>query len=614
MFIFDLETDLIEHGKLAPQPVCMAWTAGGPAEVVAMPVTMPYGFHHRLRTDTIVGHNVAFDMACLCAHYPGLIPDIFRAYDEGRVEDTLIRQKLLDLRDRGWLEKTYNLGAVAERYGLVVDKADSWRLNYGSLRGIPVEQWPAGAREYAARDAEATLAVYLAQEGGPSSAKDAYADFCLYLASCWGVFTNRERTEAYLKIVQGEVERTKEVLQKAGLVRANGTRDTKKAKEYMERLCNRRGIKLKLTEKGQTSLDADACTLVGSRLLEQYSQFVSASGTLNKVLDLTHGYTKPLQTSYNVIVETCRTSSRKPQEPVKGWQAQNPPNPSKKKRKEGTIDVRVGFRECLEPDRGNVYIIGDYPSAELHSVAEFCYTQLGQSSLREYLLNGTDLHCLLASMILKVPYEEVLAGKKGPYKKPRERAKIGNYTLWGGGGADSFILSSRAQYGELFTREEFDTLRGAWREMLPETRAYFNHVNALLGGRKQADVTHPLTGFRVAARGYTAMSNFFFQHLTATAMKHAYCQVSKRAYAVPTSAMYGYRFPLEVHDEFVGEGGEKGAHEAALELAQVMEVEYNKFVPNVPLKVETCVSRFWSKSAEQVWQNSRLIPWEGKRK
>lgn len=613
MFVFDLETDLIQHGMLAPKPVCIAASIEGGAPELALADTLGvYGFAHQVRHNTLVGHNVAFDMACLCAHYPHLIPSIFQAYEEGRVQDTLLRQKLIDLSETGSLDRGYSLQAVAERYGLSVDKDGGWRTGYTALRGIPVNQWPAGAREYALNDVYITAEIYKRQ-GDIDSSKEAYADFCLRLAAAWGVFTNRERTEAYYQVVLGEVERTKHVLQRAGLVRPNGTRDTKKAKAYAERLWKRAGRAPKLTEKGQISLDADACTLVGSRLLEHYSQFVSASGTLNKVKDLTHGYDIPLQTEYNVIVETLRTSSRKPTVGnVKGWQCQNPPNPSKKKKKEGTIDVRVGFRECIEPDRGNVFLIADYPSAELYSVAEVCFTQFGHSTLRDMLLEDVDLHCKLASMILGVPYEEVLAGKKGKYKRARERAKIGNYTLWGGGGADSFILSSRAQYGELFTHDEFHTMRGAWRTMLPETKDYTGMVNRLLAGRKAVDVTHPLTGFRVAQRGYTALCNFFFQHLTATAMKAAFCEASKRCYAVPSSALYGYRLPLEVHDEFVGEGPEDSAHEAAIELSQVMQDVYNRFVPNTPLKVETCVSRFWSKAAEPVWQNGKLVPWEGK--
>ena len=70
---FDTETHLIEPGKLAPPLVCVQWRA--PAGVPAMlhrddPRTRKlfelwWEFH-----DTLVGHNVAFDMGVLGAQWP----------------------------------------------------------------------------------------------------------------------------------------------------------------------------------------------------------------------------------------------------------------------------------------------------------------------------------------------------------------------------------------------------------------------------------------------------------------------------------------------------------------------------------------------------------------
>lgn len=614
MFVFDLETDLIAHGNLAPKPVCVSWTAGDQARVASVD-THPDapGFEYwmtQVLTHSVANHNIAFDMACLCAHYPDLIPSIFAAYEDGRVEDTLLRQKLLDLREDGFLWESYSLEAVAARYDLKVEKDGGWRLGYSALRGIPVAQWPAGAVEYARRDAEVTLEIYQRQAAldAPNSAEAARADFALYLASAWGVYTDKGRTEAYLAAVVAEQDRTRKYLQKAGLVRADGSRDTKAAKAYMERLCERRGRKPKLTDKGAVSLDADACTLVGSRLLELYSQYVSATGTRAKAEDLTHGYFLPLQTRYTSIVETFRTSASKPSPPVRGWQAQNPPNARKKK--SAQKDVRAGFRECLRPD--GVYLIADYPSAELHSVAEVCYRQFGYSRLRELLLSGKDIHCELAALTLGLSYEEVYAGRKGVHKPSRDRGKPTNYGLWGGLGCDTFILFSRAQYGLLFTPDEFHQWRGAWRRMLPETRPFFDDINRRLAGRRHCTITHPVTGFTRAGCSYTSGANFMFQHLTAWAAKAAMWEVSRRCYSVPGSALYGYRAPLFVHDEIVLEGREDTAHDAAIELAQVMQDVYNRYTPAVPLKVEACISRYWSKEAEPVWSAGRLIPWEGK--
>lgn len=604
----DTETELFGRGRLAPQIVCVSYSLGTAGSDVLLAADAKALLVKWLTSATLVLHNAAYDLACLCAMWPELIPLVFRAYEEGRIDDTLIREKLKDIAATGRLADSYALDAVAANYGEEILKDEGWRTGYSALKAVPVTRWPLGARKYALRDAEVLFPIYCGQ-GTISSADVVRADFALHLASCWGVFTDRVRTEVYVAGVVAELERTKRYLQRAGLVRPDGTRDTKRAKAYMEKLCARRGKPVKTTDKGGVSLDADSCTLSGSRLLELYAQFVSATGTLAKAEDLTYGYDLPLQTRYNSLVETSRTSSRKPALPLRGLQIQNPPNPRKTKKK--GVDVRAGFRECFKPQ--GVFIIADYPSAELYSFAEVCKTQFGYSRLGELLIAGKDVHCELAATTLGKSYEEVYAGRKTTYKKDRDRAKPGNYGFLGGMGPDKFILFSRAQYGILFTREEVVQFKQAWQRMLPETVEFFAWINRLLGGAKTATITHPLTGFTRAGCTYTSGANFAFQHLTATAVKAAMWEVTRRCYAVRESALYGYRCPLEIHDELVLEGPEDTAHDAAIELAHVMETEYNKFVPNTPLKVEPVVSRFWSKAAEPVWANGKLVPWNGKR-
>jgi hypothetical protein len=52
-----------------------------------------------------------------------------------------------------------------ETLGIRLDKSeDTWRLRYSELDGVPFEQWPKEALEYAVRDAEITGMVYEAQE------------------------------------------------------------------------------------------------------------------------------------------------------------------------------------------------------------------------------------------------------------------------------------------------------------------------------------------------------------------------------------------------------------------------------------------------------------------
>lgn len=174
---------------------------------------------------TLVGQNVAFDLAVLAANYPYLLPKIFQALREGRVKDTMLRAKLADIARGRYRLLQYDLGSLAHRYGLEVDKDDPWRRRYGLLDGVPLADWPSvrltvpaddkdvaaglapevgaplvldgrDAIRYALHDVTATRTVFLGQEQNYDDAllvdEDAQVRkfFALRLAECWGLRTS----------------------------------------------------------------------------------------------------------------------------------------------------------------------------------------------------------------------------------------------------------------------------------------------------------------------------------------------------------------------------------------------------------------------------------------
>jgi len=596
VIVFDLETELIARGKLAPAPVCVAYTDGGPPVLKLIDDARPE-IEQWLANEHMANHYIAFDMACIGHYWPEFVPMIFQAYDDGRVQDTILREKVIDIGLNGGLQDSYSLANVAKRRGLGAMDKDSWRLGYGSLKGVPLEWWPQGAKLYPLEDARITQALYELQEQEahllalvPAMSAQ---DFALYLAGAWGVHTHRGRTEALLAKVQSEIAKWRNALEDAGLVREDGTRDVGAAQARMKATGS-----TKVTETNRICLDADACILSQDPVLVMYSDYSSATTLRAKVEDLTYGYDLPLQTSFNSLVETCRTSSRKPMLPVRGWQAQNP-------------STFQGMRECLTTRPGNVFLVADYPSAELHSVAEVCLHMFRFSELARMLNEGRDLHCDLAARTLGLTYEEVLEGKKTTYKDARDLAKNANYGLWGGMGVDRFILQAREATGVVYEYDQVLALKVAWRDMLPETTRFFGWIQELMGYRTTFTIRHPITGFQRSGLTYCSGANFMFQHLTATAAKSALFEISRRCYTVPSSALYGWRVWNFPHDEFCLEGPEALAHEAALELADIASAWYNRFTPHVPLHVEPVVSRLWSKDAQAVYKDGRLVPWEG---
>src|SRR5579885_1270547 len=213
----DTETCLISARCKAPPLVCVTWAVNDHSGLIkwdqdhySITVGSKYTtaeIRHWLESDIIlVGANIAYDMGVLAAQWPHLLPLIFQAYEDNRITDIQLRQRLIDIA-HGELDHPkhrvgkgcYSLQALAKRHlGIELDK-DTWRLGYGELRDVPGEQWPEGARKYATDDAVSTLRVYEAQEPYTHLLTDQWRQakhaFWLHLMSCWGFRTDLAKVQ-----------------------------------------------------------------------------------------------------------------------------------------------------------------------------------------------------------------------------------------------------------------------------------------------------------------------------------------------------------------------------------------------------------------------------------
>lgn len=396
---FDTETHRFRPGTMCPPIVCVQWCVDdGAARLMtrrgefahasgALAPPSAHTFSSLLaywinQGATLVGHNVAYDLAAFCAQDAELVPLVFAAYKRSQVTDTMLRQKLADIgrgRHRGffqgpvWIPLQYNLGDVGNRHGFKVDKNDPWRLHYDLLVDVPLADWPGftatvpderkGAKpgdvvalvgeqaiEYALGDPLATRAAYVGQAERYSAEllvdefSQARRMWALDLAAYWGLRTSLRGVQS---LESGARERLNELgalLLDAGLVRpkskrdATLARDTKAAKERMRRASDGAGLEhdgfpLRLTKSGEVCLDSDACNSSGDPLLEAYAEFSSMSKVLtNDVEMLRKGTVLPVHTHFD-LADTGRTTSSKP----------NVQNPRR----------LPGVRECFVP-RGYV--------------------------------------------------------------------------------------------------------------------------------------------------------------------------------------------------------------------------------------------------------------------
>lgn len=594
--------------------------------------------------DLMIGQNLAFDFSCMCTHDPELMPAVFDKYRRLQVRDVGINEKLIRLSLLGSTDPGFALDALCEIYKLpAVDKSSVWRMEFASLRNVPVAHWPPSAREYALGDADRPLAIYDQQMGisdrwaaghgsqilGPIAGAEAYKAFVCHLVSCKGQYTDRLRTEALRDALKDALDAVRDTLQEAALVRPDGTRDTKAAAAYVVSVCKTQGVPIKLTKTKQVALGKDVLDAIPDELIAAYSVYSQASTYISRVDDMCRGFTQPLQVRFNTLLETGRTSTSKPRPPLVGVQAQNFPRKIAIGKKDGkTQYAAMGARECLRPSGpGRVFVSNDLPTVELRSVAQQCYEWFGASVLRDVINAGKDVHTHLAAPIVGLTYDQMMGRLGEPdIKEKRDQAKPGNFGFWGGMMPRAFRAYAWNGFRQLFTLEQATEIRDFWAHAWPENVPFFARVNRMMGTAapiRWVDdsgevrwMTTALLHFPYSGRWrnrvpYPAACNSFFQPRAATGAAAGLMEVQRRCFSVPSSAMYGSWAVMYTHDEIVLDSPVDAAHDAAMELGQVMSEEFNRYHPDVAItKWDPVVSYLYSKGAKPLHSaDGRLTPW-----
>lgn len=680
----DTETFLIEPGLLAPPLVCVSFCTtdenGAPNPPGLLDRAAGITFVENLLTRAVERdyhlaiHNAAFDMAVFCVERPSLIPLVFKAYDEGRIHCTKVRDQML-LNARGEMksdeegQKTgFTLADVVQRrFGVDLSESkndpNAWRLRYGELDGVPFHEWPEDAKEYAKDDALWHLKVFLDQERERAEAGvDPLADepgqnraaFALHLMSMYGVLTDAAAVEALEAHLTATVAVAEEKLKLSGILKGKSTKkrdtglievswskDTAKIKSLVEASFDAACIPVPRTAPSSTAPDGNikmdeetlratahpdllvlADSASDSKLLTTYVPALKGLDSKGKQRGLVlpgAGYL--IQPGYNCLVSSGRTSAYQPN-------VQNPPR-------------KGGVRECFVPRPGYWYLSVDYSFIELCTWAQTCIDLLGFSKLADAIKAGMDPHVDMGVEILKserperlltytdkagvlnsmlsheVDYVFVNAARKAGAtwaKDARQLAKAANFGFPGGLGAATFCAYAKATYDVIISEEKSKDLKRIWRGKWTEADAYFNHVSALQAEafNQPFAVTLPRTGFVRGGCTFTSGCNTYFQGLAARGAKEAMWYIAQECY-LDDGTLAGCRPVLFLHDEFILEvpADPLLAHEASATLSALMIEGMKKFVPDVPIAVEPTLMKRWYKEAGPVYDaKARLVPWE----
>jgi len=629
---FDTETHLIKPGCLAPRLVCLTTFDGETEDLLLREDALEWArFALADEELTLVGHNVSFDLGVLAAEDPALLPLIFAAIEAGRIKDTQIREKLLFLA-QGRLTYDYankkrnpsfSLATlVRNRFKEDLSESkhgeDAWRLRYNELDGVPLDQWPKEAVLYALDDAQWTYKVYKSQaepfkcdgtryagpDGVTNEDEQMRAAWGLHLISLWGIRTDADQVGKLEEELRPRVEKLQEALSAGGLTKTRKVKGELKVSKNMkaiqarvEEAYEKLGKKPPLTETGRISTSREVLKASGDPLLEEFGSETNAEKLLTTYIPvLKQGTEVPLNPSYDLLKESGRTSSFKPN-------IQNVPRMG-------------GIREAYVPREGTVFIACDYATLELCALAQVCLDLFKWSEMAVAINKGMDLHLAMAASLLNIKYAEAQARRRAgdeKVKEARQLSKALNFGFPGGMGAASFVQFAKAGYNVDISEDKAHSLKREWITTWPEMNAFFKYIGGL-GSLGNDFTVEQLRSKRLrGGTNYCAGCNTYFQGLAADGAKNAIWEVAKECYVSEDSPLFGCRPVAFIHDELLVEvpADIEARTAAADRLAEVMVSAMEKWIPAVKIAAEPSAMRRWYKGAEEVRDDrGRLLCWE----
>lgn len=440
-FDFDTETFPISPGCQAPRVVTGQWKVSAPLVGTSL-VQWAHGnpalgefdaiVEGALRGSLVSGHNLPYDLACIAASYDDLLPLVFQCLEDDRAICTQVAARLADIALGKLTKDTTQYGLkpsvlrFAPESGIVLDKDDPWRTSYGTLWDTQPADFPAEAVHYLCLDAEAQHAlteglIRFEAQIFPGVFEDLFRQtrkaFWHHLISCWGSRTEAAAVERYHAQVQADWKRDRDRCIAEGLVRRDGSADTKIARAFAAEAWARRmlafpgaeqavdalikaagkwrqGAKDKEvtpllapalgelpegcpqpvpTDTGNLSLGDDACTQLADPLLLAYQNYNSLDTLMGKIEKLWAGtkvaiqprFTTPQATGRSSCTEGGAKKGKPDTQPLSyGFQMQNPPAGCNPCGGSGEVEGRpcelcqggaIGVRQCFVA-RQDVYL------------------------------------------------------------------------------------------------------------------------------------------------------------------------------------------------------------------------------------------------------------------
>lgn len=614
---WDLETCLIRPGLPAPPPVCLTWSNGAGLD----PEAVESGIHIQgsigpgarlcLKWDN-AGHNIAYDMGVILEWCPELQELIVRAYEEDRVFDTMLLERLGQITGQARMGPLA-LDEVAVRWGFPrPEKDDEIRLTFGQfLLGKPLTP---RHEAYAIGDATLTHSLLNRQLKHINVTRKDLAEmsrtaFWRHMISARGLRTDPA------KIEQLKVETRKALEQHRDLALTNEFIRLKRPAEIRaaERKAEREGkpaptnhyakcmkaIKDRVTDayegrppktkKDGISTARETLEDSGDPILEQFASYTQSLSIETKDLPLLlAGVDVPIHTRWGWAA-TFRSTSSKPN-------IQN-------------LRGAPGIRECFIPRPGYCYLQFDIGGLELATMAQVLVWNHGRWGMANDINSGVDRHSKVAATLMGITYEDALllkAAEDPELDRNRAVGKVAAFGKQGGMAWGTLVSYGRGMTPPVRLTKEFceGPLRVAWDQANPDVLYYLSKVRDLRNAKGLYDVLTPGTDIVRRDATYCAAANHPFQSLGARVTGNIGWHVMKEC--LPGGSMEGCHPVAFVHDEWILECPIGMQHEMG-EIAKVLvTTKGEEIMPDVRIETKPVAMAYWSKKAKAVFNEGRL--------
>ena len=246
------------------------------------------------------------------------------------------------------------------------------------------------------------------------------------------------------------------------------------------------------------------------------------------------------------------------------------------------------YRNCFIPMPGNSLIGGDLDGAELRIIAEASEDEAMIGAFNK----GLDLHTYTASVVFRVPYDQMIEQKFKPeIKILRGRAKNLNFGIVYGIGAKRFAKNAGVSEAEAYKiiDEYFALYHGlkSWLDWAKDEAAN-SRISRTLSGRRYLHRFPDNAPFNLIAAAQRLGCNFPIQGTNADiikiALRNIYDELGDRVLIVNV-----------IHDEVVIECKTEEAEEVLPIFKKCIISAGEVYVKSVPVLVEAKIMDRWSK-------------------